>query len=90
VGERGDGERQAARRERAAADLEHSRAEEHSASEPTHRRVERKHREASNLHERAARLFDAHDDPAVTEREAIEIADDVFHEGLSPRNSSRS
>jgi hypothetical protein len=43
-----------------------------------HRRVERRHRQAADTHERAARLFDAHDDPNVPEREAAAIADEVI------------
>jgi hypothetical protein len=78
MGLRGDRERDAARRERAAAQREHARAEEHTPTEPTHRRVERQHRAAADAHERAARLFDAHDDPTVSETDATAIANEVI------------
>jgi hypothetical protein len=77
-GTRGDREREAAERQRARADVEHDAAEQHDSNEPLHRRAEQMHLEAAELHENAARLFDAHDDPDVSEDEARAVADDVI------------
>ncbi len=85
MGERGNRERDKAKDERAAADVERRRAEEHGANEGLHRRVERRHRDAAALHERAAQLFDAHDDPDVSEPEAIAIAQEVIGEHTRQR-----
>lgn len=78
MSERGNRERDLARSERAAAATEHRLAEEHGVNAGLHRRVERRHREAAALHDRAAQLFDAHDDPDVSEPEAVAIAQAVI------------
>jgi hypothetical protein len=77
---RGDRERELARRERAAADVERERAERHDINEHLHRDAEAVHRDAAATHEHAAALFDAHDDPDVSEQEAIGIADRAIRE----------
>lgn len=78
MGERGDRERRKAKAERDAADVERRLAAEEGANAAVHRRVEHRHRQAADLHDRAAALFDAHDDPNVSEPEAIAIAQAVI------------
>jgi hypothetical protein len=75
MGARGARERFKAQHERDAAEVEHIRAEDGGTNAALHRQVERRHREAAAMHEHAAALFDAHDDPDVSEVDAIAIAD---------------
>jgi hypothetical protein len=78
MSERGDRERQTAQRELDKAATEHERAERGDENQVLHRQVEHQHLDAAELHERAAEMFDAHDDPAISEDEAVAITDRVL------------